>query len=167
MSIERSLTLPNQTIITDQQEIDRVLKENEEKLNHKKRTPPSKHFKKIDMFTLKIVPKKVCPLGHLQTKRDGYVKASEPIYPECDVTIDITPEARGVRAIMIYDVTANNKPISVEVLFDETSRPELRELDDPNNPEKIEPLIREELLDVIQEKKWRRGLFGGSWFAVK
>ena len=172
MNIEKSLILPDQTIITNQQEIDQILSENERKLRRKKRTPPSRCFKDIDMFTLKITRKKDDQtFGHLEVKQDGRIRESGALFSECDTTIDLTPDAGSMRAVMVFEITFNRKKskkakmVTVEADFDETSNPVFQELDDPENPDKLEPLVIEEVLCAISNNKWRKGVFNGSWVA--
>ena len=167
MGLERIIKLPDKQIISDRH-LNNLLDSREKKLRQKRKTSPAMVFAGIDMYRLQISRKPMDPIGRLEVRREGKLTDSEPLFEISDVSIDLTPESpSGIRGVMKYEINVNGKEISVEALFDETSRPEFKELNDPNNPEKIEPLIREELLDVIQEKKWKRGIFNGSWSVAK
>lgn len=164
--IERSLTLPDQTILTDQTRIDRMLNKQEKILKRKNRISPEKIFQELNLSELQIARIPDEPIGQFRRESNGVCLDNYPIFPERDVTIDLTPQG-DIRTFISYKISFNYKTITIKVLFDEMYYPEFRELSDPNNPEKIEPLIREELLCVLENNKWKRGIFEGSWVASK
>jgi hypothetical protein len=147
--------------------VDKIINEHEALQESKKRVSPAEVFKGINIEEITIERIHPDPIGLFEERLNETVINRWNLFQIPDVEIDLTPDAAGCRAIMEFRICANGKTITVNALFDERSKPDYVELDDWEKPEKIEPLIREDLLAAIFEgKNWIFSNESEAWVSV-
>lgn len=161
--------------ISDPIEIASILHDRENEQLTKNKNSPNIIFKDINARKLNVTPIFYnlgdCPaLEEVQRiNRKKHICNKEFLNPIPDLKIDISPDGKG-STHYDYKVNLNEKDFRIRVLFDELKDPALAELVDSKQPEKLEPLVREEFIRLIFEtKRWKREKFKTEvkWIPVR